>query len=143
MIIYLIPAAILVIGTTGWLVIRRRPRKRDIKITKFVDEWKSLQKYCRAKDTWADALLSADKLLDKALKKRRYKGKSMGERLVSAQRVITDNDDIWDAHNLVKKIIASNGDYPLKETEVKEALISFKLALVDLGALPGVKSKNN
>lgn len=123
-------------------VIRRRPRRRNLKPDKFMQKWQELQKFCRKKDTWADALLEADKLLDKALKKRRFKGKSMGERLVAAQRLITDNDDIWDAHNLVKKIVAADGELPLKEGQVKEALISFKLALVDLGALPNARRKN-
>lgn len=114
----------------------RKPKKRIRKTEKFVDRWKELQNYCRDKATWKDALIEADKLLDKALKKRRFKGNSMGERLVNAQRFITDNDDIWDAHNLVKKLIEAPEKVRLKETDVKEALLSFREALKDLGALP-------
>lgn len=121
----------------GLFIIRRRPRKRPVKTDRFTEQWMALQKLCRTKETWPDALLEADKLLDKALKKRRFRGKRMGERLTSAQRFITDNDDIWDAHNLVKKLVEADGNLPLREKQVKEALISFKLALVDLGALPG------
>lgn len=127
----------------GLLIIRRRPRKRPIKTEFFEKEWRELQIFCRSKDTWADALLAADSLLDKALKKKRFKGKRMGERLVAAQRYITDNDDVWDAHNLVKKIVEKNGDLPLKESQVKETLISFRLALIDLEALPSVKPKDS
>lgn len=116
--------------------ILRRPKKRIRKTEKFVDRWKELQNFCRDKATWKDALIEADKLLDKALKKRRFKGNSMGERLVNAQRFITDNDDIWDAHNLVKKLIEAPEKVRLRETDVKEALLSFREALKDLGALP-------
>lgn len=116
--------------------ILRRPKKRIRKPEKFASAWKEVQAQLRDKSLWTQALIDADKLLDKALKKRRFRGKSMGERLVNAQRFITDNDDIWDAHNLVKKLIAAPESVRLKENDVKEALISFREALKDIGALP-------
>lgn len=116
----------------------RGPKKRLKKNAKFIAQWKELQNLCRDTTTWPEALVEADKLLDKALKKRRFKGKTMGERLVAAQRFITDNDDMWDAHNLVKKIVG-DPKAKLKESDVKEALISFREALKDLGALPSTK----
>ncbi len=112
------------------------PKKRIHKTEKFVVTWKELQSYCRDKTMWVHALVEADKLLNKALKKRKFKGKSMGERLVNAQRFITDNDDIWDAHNLVKRLIDDPDKVRLKESDVKETLISYREALKDLGALP-------
>ncbi len=120
----------------------RGPKKRIKRTSKFISEWKELQGLCRDKDTWAEALQTADVLLNKALKKRRFRGKTLGERLVKAQRFITDNDDIWDAHNLVKKL-SSDTKLRLKETDVKEALISYREALKDLGALPGSKEVKN
>jgi len=116
--------------------ILRRPKKRIKKTEKFVTRWKTLQSHCRDKAMWREALIEADRLLDLALKKRKFRGKSMGERLVNAQRFITDNDDIWDAHNLVKRLIDAPEKVRLREDEVKEALISFREALKDLGALP-------
>lgn len=120
---------------------KKVPRK--LKQTRFESEWKKLQVYCRDKKTWPEALLAADKLLDRALKRRRFKGKTMGERLVSAQRIFTDNDDIWEAHNLAKKINSKKVQAKLTEYDVKEALISFREALKDLGALPNVKQRDN
>lgn len=119
----------------------RGPKKRIRKPEKFAIKWKELQNYCRDKATWQEALIAADRLLDKALKKRKFKGKSMGERLVNAQRFITDNDDIWDAHNLVKKLLDAPEKVRLRETDVREALISFREALKDLGALPNPKAE--
>ena len=127
----------LVVGTVvslivGTLIYRRIPKR--LKVDQFVGDWKELQLFCRDKKTWAEAITEADKLLDKALKRRKYKGKSMGERMVSAQRVITDNDRLWYAHNLAKKVIAEPKTR-LKEVDVKNALIGFRQALKDIGAL--------
>lgn len=119
----------LIIGT---LIYRRIPKK--LKAEEFLGDWKQLQAYCRDKATWPQALAEADKLLDSALKKRKYKGKRMGERMVSAQRTLTDNDRLWFAHNLAKKI-AADPALKLRESDVKTALVGFRQALKDIGAL--------
>lgn len=106
-----------------------KPRKKT-----YNARWKELQQYCKTKETWPLAIESADKLLDKALIKKGFKGKSTGERMVSAQRKLTDNDGVWYAHKLCKKL-RENPDMKLKEKEVKEALMGFRQALKDLGAL--------
>lgn len=108
--------------------------RRKIKPAKFKEQWKELQKFCKSKETWPLAIINADKLLDEALKKKRLKGKSMGERLVDAQKLFTDNDSVWFAHNLAKKIMAETAG-KLKENEVKKSLVGFRQALRDLGAL--------
>ena len=84
------------------------------------------------------AVVEADKLLDKALKKRRMNGKSMGERLVSAQDLLSDNDKVWYSHNLAKKIL-ENTEVKLRQHEVKKSLLGFGQALKDLGALREAK----
>jgi len=121
------------------LIIRRTPRK--LKTDKFALKWKELQKFCRDKSTWPHAIKAADKLLDEALKRRKYSGKSMGERMVSAQRTFKDNDAVWFAHNLSKKIL-TDPTARIKETDVKEALMGYRQALRDIGALPSEKSDN-
>jgi hypothetical protein len=108
--------------------------RRKIKPAKFKERWKELQKLCGSKDTWTLAVINADKLLDEALKKKHFKGKSMGERLVEAQRQLTDNDAVWFAHNLAKKLLNETAG-KLKESDVKKSLIGFRQALRDLGAL--------
>lgn len=114
------------------LVVKKVPRK--LKEEKFLGKWKDLEAFCKDKATWPEALKAADELLDEALKKRRFKGKNMGERMVSAQKMFTNNDDVWFGHKLTKKIL-ENPELKLKESEVKNALISFHRALKDLGAL--------
>lgn len=107
--------------------------RRKIKTSRFIASWQELQGFCKNKTTWPQAVLSADKLLDAALKKRRFKGKTMGERLVAAQNNLSDNDMVWTAHNMAKRIMEVP-DIKLREKDVKLALIGFRQALKDLGA---------
>ncbi len=127
-----ITGGIVLVVIVGVLVYRRVPKK--LKVEKYICDWKELQGYCKDKSLWPNALMEADKLLDHALKRRKYKGKSMGERMVAAQRVISNNDQLWFAHNLAKKVIA-DPSFRLRESDVKTALIGFRQALKDLGAL--------
>lgn len=114
------------------LLLRRAPMKLNKQ--KFQTKWRELQAYCKEKQTWPDALITADQLLDKALIKRGYKGKNMGERLVSAQRHFTDNDAVWFGHKLTRKVEEDPG-LKLKESDVKNALKGIGQALKDLKAL--------
>jgi hypothetical protein len=122
----------MVLLIVGIAVYRRLPKK--LKTEKYAVKWKEVQSYCRDKAQWPVALEEADKLLDAALKRRKYKGGSMGERMVSAQRIMTNNDGMWFAHNLYKKV-AADPKLRLKEADVKAALIGFRQALKDLGAI--------
>jgi hypothetical protein len=124
-----------VAGLLGLLTIALKIPKR-LKANYFVAHWRELQSYCKDKKSWPKAIGEADKLLDRALKKRKFKGKSMGERMVAAQRTFSDNDGAWFAHNLAKKIVADSS-LKLKESDVKDALVAFRQALRDVGALPG------
>lgn len=108
--------------------------RRKINQDKFKQQWLELQKLCANKDTWALAVINADRLLDEALKKKRLKGKSMGERLVEAQRSLTDNDAVWFAHNLSKKLLEDKAPR-LRESDIKKSLVGIRQALRDLGAL--------
>ncbi|GAC1386607.1 MAG: hypothetical protein NVS1B7_3990 [Candidatus Saccharimonadales bacterium] len=118
------------------IFIKKWPRR--LKSDAFATKWKGLQVLCKEKATWPEALSEADKLLDRALRRRKFKGKSMGERLVSAQRSFTNNDGVWFAHNMCKKVIA-DPEMRLREDDVKAALVGFRQALRDIGAL---KSKS-
>jgi len=111
---------------------------RKLKVDRFQKRWQELQKMCSSKEEWAEAIARADRLLDEALRKKRIRGKNMGERLVKAQRMLTDNDGAWFGHKLRAKIEAEP-ELKLKESEVKSALVGIRQALKDLGALPGSK----
>lgn len=122
------------------IIYRKLPKK--LKSEHFHENWKEVQKNCKDKNNWPQALKEADHLLDTALKKRKYNGKTMGERMVSAQRTFSNNDAVWFAHNLAKKVIA-DPDTRLKEADVKSALIGFRQALRDIGALSNGESRSS
>lgn len=120
-----------VVGVASWLA-KKRFSKLDSK--KFRQRWNEVQALCASENTWPLAIINGDKLLDDALKKSRFKGKTMGERLVSAQRALTDNDGVWFGHKLRNKLV--HEEYgKLKKRDVKKVLMSFRQALRDLGAL--------
>jgi len=108
--------------------------RRRLKAEKFKRQWLELQKFCASRETWPLAIITADKLLDEALKKKHLKGKSMGERLVAAQRQLHDNDGVWFAHNLAKRLLGKT-EVKLREADVKKSLVGVRQALKDLGAL--------
>lgn len=121
---------VLVLGTGYFL--RRKPKK--LNQVYYQDRWQALQKLCKDKSTWPLAIIDADKLLDDALKRSKYKGKTMGERLVAAQRDIVSNDEVWFGHKLRNRLVHES-NVKLTEKDVKGALMGIRAALKDLGAL--------
>lgn len=125
-------AIIILLGIVfGAGYLKRRPKL--LNSAYFQQKWKETQGYCKDKSTWPLAVINADKLLDEALKRRRFKGKTMGERLVAAQRDFSDNDGVWYAHKLRNRLV-HEADVKLREGDVKRALIGIRQALKDLGA---------
>lgn len=123
--------ALLVLVLAGGLL-KRRPKA--LNQAYFRAKWQEAQSLCKEKSTWPLAVINADKLVDDALKRRKYRGKTMGERMVAAQRDMTDNDGVWFAHKLRNRLVHET-DTNLKEADVKKALIGLRQALKDLGAL--------
>src|SRR5690242_9631179 len=100
--IAVIGAGLAVLGVITYVI--RRPRK-DLDRQYFQKRWKELQKMCAKQDTWPVAIIQADSLLDEALKRRKFKGKTMGERLVSAQKTLSQNDVVWFGHKLRNQLV--------------------------------------
>lgn len=98
----------------------------------FERRWKENQKLLAHKSTWQEAVIDADKMLDEVLRKKHFKGKTMGERLVAAQHHLTSNDMVWYSHKLRNKIVYEGLE--VTKTDVKKGLMGFWRALKDLGA---------
>lgn len=133
-IIFVVLAVLVVAGLVARFVIKRGKRRDYPDLVR--KKWLDIQRLCSKKETWPQAIMSADKLLEEALKSKKFKGKSIGERLVAAQRKLSDNDGVWYAHNLAKKLKEKNVKR-LREADVKKALVGFRQALRDLGVLNG------
>jgi len=124
---------LIVLLILAFLAIRRR-RSHTLNPEQFTQRWQELQKQCVSRAGWPAAIIDADNLLDDALKRRRYKGKTTGERLVAAQHTLSSNSAVWFGHKLRNRI-AGEDKPKLKKQEVISALSGFREALRDLGAL--------
>lgn len=125
--------AVIFVTVSMLLFVYKKLPKR-LKHDKFYDSWKNIQSYCAEKENWQKAIIEADNLLEKALKKRKIKGLTMGERLVAAQNLFTNNDGVWFGHKLRTKLDA-NSDTKITQDDTKKALLGIGQALKDLGAL--------
>lgn len=130
--IAIIVCGILVLAIIGLTTRRVGPKK--LNKDRFQRKWMDLLAKVKEPHGMVLAVIDADKLVDEALKCRHYRGKTMGERLVAAQRNLSDNDGVWYAHKLRNRLVHES-DIRLKENEAKQALAGFRQALKDLGAL--------
>ncbi len=109
-------------------------KSSKLKVEVYRERWRKVQTYLNSDDTLSLAVLEADKLVDKALKESKFKGATMGERMVSAKKVFSKRDHVWMAHKLRNKI-AHESDVKVSKRQAKAALSAFHRALKDLGAL--------
>ncbi|HEY5549931.1 MAG TPA: hypothetical protein VIK37_01895 [Candidatus Saccharimonadales bacterium] len=100
----------------------------------FERRWTELLTRVKTVEGMTLAVIDADKLLDEALKRKGYKGKTMGERLVAAQRALSNNDSAWYAHKLRNRLV-HEPNVRIRKSEAKNALAGIKQTLQDLGAL--------
>lgn len=134
MIVFLV--GVIVLGIIVLIIVTKLGGGKSSSLKKeyFQKKWMELLERVKTPDGMVLAVIDADKLLDECLKKRRFKGKTMGERLVSAQRYLTDNDAAWYAHKLRNRLV-HEPSVNLKKSEAQNALGGFRKALKDLGAL--------
>ena len=125
----------IVFGLVVLFVLSRLVSHRPHRLNRQYYQKKWLEILARVKtyDGMILAVIDADKLFDEALKKRNYKGKTMGERLVSAQRDMSDNDAVWYAHKLRNRLV-HEPTTRLRKNEAKNALAGFRQRLKNLGA---------
>lgn len=135
MIFFLIGA--MVFGIIVLAVIGRLSRKipaRHLNKKRFQQKWINLLELVKTPEGMVLAVIDADKLIDEALRRRHFKGTGMGERLVSAQHVLSNNDGVWFAHKLRNRLVHET-DVKIGQKDTKTALENFKQGLIDLGAL--------
>lgn len=80
------------------------------------------------------SVLNADKLVDQALREIGAKGETMGERMKNSAQLFSDKNGIWQAHILRNKI-SHEIDFNITYELALKALVSFRRALKDLGAI--------
>jgi len=110
--------------------------KKYLDVEKYRVKWLSVEQQLKRDDTssYQLAILNADKLLDQALKERGFAGNTMGERMKSANKIWTNANHIWTAHK-IRNQIAHEAEFTLHYETTKRALVAFKQALKDVGAI--------
>ena len=84
--------------------------------------------------TYQLVILDADKLLDKALRERKFRGETMGARMKSAQNTWKNANHIWGAHK-IRNRIAHETDVQLTYEITARSLAAYKQGLKDLEAI--------
>ena len=108
----------------------------QLNVSRFQTKWLEIENSI-AKDnpaSWQVAIFNADKLVDSALKERRFKGQTMGERMKAAQKTWSNANYIWSAHK-IRNQLAHESDMKLTYELTLRSLSAFKQALKDLGAI--------
>ena len=129
--------AALIIGVLLLVVIfvTRKPGKQ-LNQEHYQAQWLEIENKLKPDDVNAQqmAILSADKLLDKALKERGFAGQTMGDRMKNARDTWTNADHVWGAHK-IRNRIAHEPDTQVNHDIARRALVAYKQALKDLGAI--------
>lgn len=127
---------VVIIGITLLIVISLTKRGgKTLDQQKYRTRWLEItQNAGSTSETWQFAIMSADKLLDSALRDRGVAGETLGERLKNAKPYLSNIDSVWRAHKLRNRIAHDDG-VKVSQRQAGEALKIFKKALTDLGAL--------
>lgn len=113
---------------------RKRPHSLDVQ--KYRSEWLKIENSLDKNNfaTYQMAIMSADKLLDQALKDIGMSGDTMGERLKNAKSKFSNANNVWTAHKLRNRI-AHESDAKINVISVRKSLAIYKRSLKELGAI--------
>lgn len=133
---FFILIAVMLIAIVGVMYLSYAYKSPDLNREKYQTKWLEIENsLVRANPaTFPLAIMNADKLVDQALKERRFKGDTMGERMKSAQSTWRNANHVWGAHK-IRNQLAHETDYTVDYTTAARALAAFKQALKDLGAI--------
>jgi hypothetical protein len=130
-------SAILIFGGLLFVFIslsKNSPRAFDVE--KYRSRWLAIETKLKRNDenSYTVCIFEADKLLDQALRDRGLSGKTMGERMKQCQGKWTNGNGVWAAHKLRNRL-AHEDDAKVDYERARQALVAFKQALKDLGAI--------
>jgi hypothetical protein len=120
----------------GFAIVLTRRRNSGLNVEKYRSDWLKIGNLLDNSNlmTYQMAILSADKLLDRALKDLGVAGDSMGDRLKVSKSRFSDIDQVWAAHKMRNRI-AHETDVKINIIVAKKTMLIYKKALKDLGAI--------
>lgn len=130
-------AAVLIGGGVLFAIVSLSRRGSVLNVEKYRSRWIEIEGQLDRNNpqTFSLCILHADSLLDKALRERGISGKTMGERMRQMQGKWTNGNGVWAAHKIRNRIAHEPETINLDYERTKQALISFKQALKDVGAI--------
>jgi hypothetical protein len=129
--------AIIFLGLVLFLLISlSRRRSGRLNQQKYRVEWLKLENSLDKKNlmTYQMAVMTADKLLDQAMKESGLSGETMADRLKAAKSKFSDVNKVWAAHKLRNRIVHET-DVKITTITAKKALHIYKKSLKELGAI--------
>lgn len=129
-ILSIIGVSVLAILTVVFVVISRLKKKITPKEKKYYRQ--KLKEILNEKDL-RHSILTADKLLEKILRRKGYTG-TLGNMLKKGQNEFSDLNGVWYAHKIRNKL-AHELDFKLSSQEAQKGLKFFQKAFKDLGAI--------
>lgn len=135
-IIFVLAALVIAMAIVLVLLFVNKKGKKYLDVERYRVKCLAIEQQLKKEDisSYQLTVLNADKLVDSALRELGFKGNTMGERLKSAVDKFSDRNSIWIAHKL-RNTIAHETDVRVTYEEARYALISFRKALKDLGAI--------
>lgn len=122
---------LLAVFVAVYVFVKSRSTKISSGDLKFIkDKWCKVVNHLEISPN--EAVLEADKLLGYVLGLKGYEG-SVGEQLKKASGLISNPDNVWNAHKLRNRVAHEIG-LSLKPKEARRAIKHFKSAIKDLGA---------
>ena len=88
----LIGALVFGVGIFIFVTAMGKKHTKRLNVDYFQKRWQSVNDVVKQVNGHQLAIIEADKILEEVLKKCRYAGKTTGERLVSAQKALSNND---------------------------------------------------
>ena len=130
--------AVIGIASLGLLIFIKffeSSKKKNLNKDEYKHYWQSKIIVCLSDvDKYKLAIIEADKLMDRAFRECGLQGQTTGERLVSAGKILSDKEAVWQVHKLRNRLVHEM-DVELNLKQTKRALLVFVRALKDLGAL--------
>lgn len=135
--VFLLAVAIVVVGVMVFVAIALTGKRgHSFDKEKYQSDFLSIENnFIKSNPaSYSLTVISADKLLDKALMEFGFPGKTMGDRLKHAGSKFTKPNSVWHAHKM-RNAIAHEHGFSVSYAEAQHALAAFKQALKDLGAI--------
>lgn len=129
--------AVLIAALVGVVYLRVMTKQGPgLNVKRYQTKWLEIENSVAKNNpaSWQLAIMNADKLLDMALRDRRFKGQTMGERMKSAAKVWKNANHVWGAHK-IRNQLAHEVTVQLTYDTTLRSLSAFKQALKDLGAI--------